>query len=123
MSPRSEEFLAEARSRLAAATSVLADFPPAAISLGYYAMLYAARAALSEEDRYAKTHRGTWLLFEETFVIPHRFDRGLFEAAQRTLPLRIGTDYEALHVEPYEAVAVVELAERFLAAIEALYPD
>jgi uncharacterized protein (UPF0332 family) len=27
--------------------------------LGYYAMLYAARAALSEEDRNARTHSGT----------------------------------------------------------------
>lgn len=28
---------------------------------------YAARAALSEDDRYAKTHSGTWSLFREVF--------------------------------------------------------
>jgi uncharacterized protein (UPF0332 family) len=34
-----------------------------AVSAAYYAMLYAARAALSERDEYARTHRGAWHLF------------------------------------------------------------
>lgn len=83
----------------------------------------AARAALSEEDRYAKTHAGTWHLFHELFVVPARFDETLFERAQRTLPLRLAADYEARRVPHHEAEEVVELAGRFLEAIEALYPD
>ena len=52
MSPRSEEFMAVARERAAlAATALGAGSPGGAVSAAYYAMLYAARAALSEEDR------------------------------------------------------------------------
>ncbi len=36
-------------------------------------MLYAARAALSEEDLYAKTHSGSWTLFNDAFVRTSRF--------------------------------------------------
>jgi predicted nucleotidyltransferase len=69
MSPRSKEFMDGARERLAAArTNLDANLPYVAVGLAYYAMLYAARAALSEEDRYAKTHSGTWTLFRELFV-------------------------------------------------------
>jgi hypothetical protein len=34
-----------------------------AIGFDLEAMLYAARAALSEGDEHARTHRGTWNLF------------------------------------------------------------
>lgn len=116
--------MAEARDRLAAAHASLASgFPPAAVSLAYYSMLYAARAALSEENRYAKTHSGTWHLFGEVFIDAERFERQLFSDARDTLELRLGTDYEAKHVPPEKAEAVVALAARFLSAIEALYPD
>ena len=43
MSPRSAEFLEAARRRLSAAVAALDDDPSAALSLAYYAMLYAAR--------------------------------------------------------------------------------
>ncbi len=116
--------MARAREQLAAArASLTSGFPPAAFSLGYYAMLYAARAALSEEDRYAKTHSGTWLLFERTFVHTGRFDDDLFKRAQKTLPVRLETDYEARAVSPDEAEALIELADRFVATVDALYPS
>ena len=116
--------MARAREQLAAAKASLdSGFPPAALSLGYYAMLYAARAALSEEDLYAKTHTGTWNLFGRTFVETGRVDAGLFAAARDVLPVRLEADYEARDVTSAEAQAVIDLAARFLAAIEALYPD
>ncbi|MBW8060794.1 MAG: HEPN domain-containing protein, partial [Solirubrobacterales bacterium] len=34
-------------------------FLAGAVSIAYYAMLYAARAALSEDDEHARTHGGT----------------------------------------------------------------
>jgi hypothetical protein len=58
-------------------------------------MLYAARAALSEEERNARTHGGTWQLFRETFVDTGRFEGELAAAAQATQPLREGADYDA----------------------------
>ncbi|MGH3066852.1 MAG: HEPN domain-containing protein [Gaiellaceae bacterium] len=116
--------MAQAREQLAAArATLLSGFGPATVSLAYYAMLYAARAALSEEDLYAKTHAGTWMLFHDTFVVKDRFDEELFGRARKTLPLRLGVDYEAMSVTPHDAEDVVQLAARFIESIDALYPD
>ena len=69
MSPRSAEFMASAWDRLALArTAIESGHAAGAVSAAYYAKLYAARAALSEEDQYAKTNAVTWSLFRETFV-------------------------------------------------------
>lgn len=124
MSPRSEEFMAVARDRLALASIALAAGSyGGAVSAAYYAMLNAARAALSEEDRYAKTHSGTWTLFRETFGSTERFDGDLVTQAVRALELRIGADYDAERLERDQAEHAVAFAARFVAAIEALYPD
>jgi uncharacterized protein (UPF0332 family) len=54
MSPRSEEFMDQARDRVALAREVLiSGHLEGAVSAAYYAMLYAARAALSENDEHA----------------------------------------------------------------------
>ncbi len=107
----------------AARATAAAGFPTAAVSSAYYAMLYAARAALSEEDRYAKTHRGTWNLFAETFVTAGRFDRDLFRAARDTQPVREGADYDAVPVTAERADEVVALAERFVTAVRELFGE
>ena len=96
-----------------------AGSPSSAVSLAYYAMLYAARAALSEEDRYAKTHSGTWTLFRETFVASDRVDAALAKQAQDVQKLREATDYDAVAISGEQASEIVDLAARFLAAVEA----
>ena len=59
MSPRSQEFIEQARDRAAAAAELLAGAHlEAAVSAAYYSMLYAARAALSERDEHARTIAG-----------------------------------------------------------------
>jgi uncharacterized protein (UPF0332 family) len=84
MSPRSEELLAGARDRLAGARDALAaHHAELAISAAYYAMLYAARGALSERDLYSKTHAGVWHVFAETFVRDRSFDADLYRRARR----------------------------------------
>lgn len=120
MSPRSEEFAGAARRRLQAARDALASDPAAAVSLAYYAMLYAARAALSERDLYAKTHQGTWHEFRRAYVETGAFDDELAVAAQKTQPEREQADYEAWQPPEGEATRVLELAQRFLAAIDVL---
>jgi len=123
MSPRSEEFMEEARGRLGAARTLATSFASSALSSAYYAMLYAARAALSEEDRYAKTHSGTWTIFRETFVATKRFDHELVSQAERTLEQRLGADYDAEPVSQAQAEAAIDLAQRFLDAVADLYPS
>lgn len=69
MSPRSKEFMDQARDRLAIAREVLASgHREGAVSAAYYSMLYAARAALSEDEENARTHRGTWNRFRIRYV-------------------------------------------------------
>jgi hypothetical protein len=55
VSPRSIEFLEAPERRLGLARAAIGQDPAGALSAAYYAMLYAARAALSERDVYAKT--------------------------------------------------------------------
>lgn len=121
MSPRSAEFLAEAHGRLAAARRELgAGDPSTAASLAYYGLLYAARAALSEEGRYAKTHRGAWDVFWQTFAVTGRFDATLAGEARAVQELRQLADYEARRPTMAEAENVVDVTDRFVAAVEAL---
>ncbi|MDW8337835.1 MAG: HEPN domain-containing protein [Thermoleophilia bacterium] len=119
LSPRSEELLAGARDRLGTTRAALAaaGFPSNAATAASHAMLYAVRAALSEEEQNAKTHSGTWGLFQETFVATERFDPELFAAAQRTRDLLEASDYEAVMVPHADAERIIEVAGRFVSAV------
>lgn len=121
MSPRSREFYDRARERLEGAKKNL-DQGEYAIAVGaaYYAMLYGARAALSERDRYAKTHRGTWNLLRQTIVPEGSFPLELVSQAERLAELREAADYDALIVEARQAKDAVDSAERFLSALDEL---
>jgi uncharacterized protein (UPF0332 family) len=102
--------MAQAQEKLAAGRDLLSGrFPGQSVSLAYYAMLYAARAALSESDRPAKTHRGTWNLFQEAYVDSGRFDQELLRQARASQCAREATDYDAGQVSSEQ----MELAERF----------
>ena len=121
MSPRSEEFMDQARDRAAAAPELLAaGHLEAAVSAAYYAMLYAARAALSEHEEYARRHGGTWGLFFRRFVTTGAFDQHLHSLAQEAQQAREGGDYEAITPDPKAARRYVDGAAEFLIAIEAL---
>jgi uncharacterized protein (UPF0332 family) len=109
-----------AHEKLAAGRALLSsEFPGQAVGLAYYGMLYAARAALSETDRSAKTHSGAWNLFQQAFVDTGRFDRELLREARASQRAREATDYDAGHFSAEEATQLVTLGERFVAAVEA----
>lgn len=111
--------MAQARERVSAARVLLdGGLMGPAVSSAYYAMLYAARAALSEEDRYAKTHRGTWDLFQELYVSGGRFDQELLTAARRIQKQREDVDYDAATLAADEAERIVETAGEFVRAVD-----
>lgn len=119
MSPRTEEFMDQARDRAGAASELLqAGHLETAVSAAYYAMLYAARAALSEDDESARTHRGTWNAFRLRYVTTDAFDAALFTRAQHAQAAREGGDYEAVKPSREEAESCVEGAAEFIAAVE-----
>jgi uncharacterized protein (UPF0332 family) len=104
----------------AARTTLAAGLGAPAVSDAYYSMLYTARAALSEEDRNARTHRGTWSLFRELFVEGGSLDASLASDAERVRELREAADYDAATVSRDEAAAAVEQAERFIDVVRSL---
>lgn len=119
MSPRSEEFMDQARDRLAIAREVLASgHREGSVSAAYYSMLYAARAALSEDDDNARTHRGTWNRFRIHYVTTDAFDAALFTLAQHAQAAREGGDYEAVTPSAEETQRYVDGAADFIAAVE-----
>jgi uncharacterized protein (UPF0332 family) len=123
MSPRSTEFMGAARRRLAAAESVLEEDPSTALSAAYYAMLYGARAALSERGVYAKTHRGAWHEFRRAFVESGELDGELAASVQKIQPEREQADYDAWSAPADEAQRAIDLARSFLAAVAELVRD
>jgi len=119
VSPRSEEFIDQARDRLTMAREVLAaGHREGAVSAAYYSMLYAARATLSEDDENARSHRGTWNLFRIKYVTTDAFDAALFTTAQHAQVAREGGDYSAVTPSEEAAERYVQGAADFLAAVE-----
>jgi uncharacterized protein (UPF0332 family) len=111
----------QARQRLADAEKILPLVHPAVVvTTAYYAMLNAARAALSERGESAKTHRGTWTLFNSAFVAGGEFDRRLSALARRAQEARERGDYDAAPADAAEAAEFVAGAREFVAAVEAL---
>ena len=109
----------QARDRAAIAREVLATgHLEGAVSAAYYAMLYAARAALSEDDAHARTHRRTWHLFHERYAATDVFDQHLHALAQRAQDAREKGDHEAVTPDRDEADAIVSSAADFIAAVE-----
>jgi uncharacterized protein (UPF0332 family) len=111
----------QARDRAVSARELLAaGHLEVAVSAAYYAMLYAARAALSERDEYARTHGGTWHLFHERYVTTGAFDQHLHALAQRAQAARERGDYEAITPDRDEAERLVAGAAEYVAAVEEL---
>jgi uncharacterized protein (UPF0332 family) len=111
-----------ARLRLAVAVGALDTDPSSAISLAYYAMLFAARAALSERDTYAKTHKGVWDRFFLVVVEGEGFDRKLATSARKQQEKREDADYEAWMAPRADAEKAIELARRFVDAVAEMFP-
>lgn len=121
MSPRSEELVEKARRRLAAARrAVEAGDTEAAVSSAYYAMLYCARAALSERDIHSRTHRGAWSEFGRAFVVSGLIEPEVGRLGSIVQKAREEADYDAEDFSTEEATAIVADAARFVAAVEAV---
>lgn len=118
---RTLEFLEQADELLDAARLLTAEnHPSSALGEAYYAALNVARAGLSEIDRYAKTHKGIWHLFHQSFVVPGHVDPGLHRAVAALQKPREYAVYYAVPVTEQDATTAVAAAERFLDAVRRL---
>jgi uncharacterized protein (UPF0332 family) len=92
-----------------------------AVNRAYYAMFYAARAALDGIDpRLLKTRSHATIIrrFGKHLVEERGFDRSLGRLFAQTEDIRIGADYGDDSVSEAAARKALEGAERFVSAIE-----
>jgi Uncharacterized conserved protein related to C-terminal domain of eukaryotic chaperone, SACSIN len=104
--------------KLEVAKSLLENgFYSDAVSRAYYAMFYAARALLSEQNIYPKTHHGVISQFGLKFVKGGQFEKEIFDLFARAQEDREEADYGLLaEIEEEEAKKILEGAEQFLKA-------
>lgn len=121
MRERTREHLELSRTRLEQARGIAEiETPDIATSVAYYSALNAARAALSEEDVFARTHSGTWDQMRIRFFRSGRIEEQLGERAAKLQKAREEVDYEGLAVPEEDARAALATATDFLAAVEAV---
>lgn len=117
MNARSAEFLATAQQRLRTAATIADADPAAALSAAYYAALYAARGALSEQDVQARTHRGTWHEFRRRFVLDGTVPETIATEILRLQSVREQADYDAAQIPAEQAHAAIDAVRAFVDAV------
>lgn len=115
-------WLTLADEKLQAARALLQNaFAYDVISRAYYAMLYAAKAALLREGVRVKTHHGAVAEFGRMFGATGRIDRRYAAVFARSLAERIVSDYEpVLRPSAAEAAEALANAEAFVVAVREL---
>jgi uncharacterized protein (UPF0332 family)/predicted nucleotidyltransferase len=118
---RTHEYLDQARYQLEGAKTLLSSTTPAlAAAEGYFAVLNAARAALSERDLFARTHDGTWELAYRELVLPGLLPRDFHRWAKRLQGKREDVHYKCMRLTPAEAAEAYAAAESFVRGAEKL---
>ncbi|MBI4181658.1 MAG: HEPN domain-containing protein [Candidatus Aenigmarchaeota archaeon] len=92
-----------------------------AIDRIYYAMFWAAQAALLSRDVVTRTHKGLLHEFGRVFVKPGRVARKHYDALTNAFDLRQSSTYD-LEVEANtpDVMALLRQAHEFVAAMEAM---
>lgn len=91
------------------------EFYADALSRAYYAMFFAARALLSQQNIYPKTHRGLISQFGLELVKNRNFNKDLFNLMVRAQEDREEADYGLyVDISKEETVFIIEGAKNFL---------
>jgi uncharacterized protein (UPF0332 family) len=117
-------WLARADRAIVTAQSIVSDDPSAACNRAYYAMFYAARAALIQvgqiERARAKTHTGIRAAFGELLVkaghVASEHNRAFAQVEQD----RLLADYLGEGLSQAEAAKAIAQAQAFVTAVTAL---
>lgn len=119
-----QQWLEKAERTIITARAVLPSDPDTACSCAYYAMFYAARAALvhvgQAERAMGKTHRGMIAAFSEHLVSPDLLPEEHGRAFRQAEQDRLEADYTGLGVTADTAAIIVERATALLAAVRNL---
>lgn len=109
---RADRYLASAR-----ALTELQDFE-SSVSRSYYAMFYAARAALMDRGIEARTHAGTVSEFGRVFVKTGEVEKAYLSSLGRALNARLLAEYDDdLTFSESQAEQIRTSAEAFVAEV------
>jgi uncharacterized protein (UPF0332 family) len=112
--------MAKADESLAVADGLLAQqHHEFAASRAYYAMFYAAQAALLLRNMQFAKHSAVIARFNREFVKSGVFAPSLFKALEKGFTLRNQGDYGILPLEPDEAASLLVQARDFLVTVRA----
>lgn len=116
-----EEFLARADRYLASAELLHAHGDPeSAVSRAYYAMFFAAEAALLTRQLAFSSHKGVIAAFGEHFVKTGAFPASMGRDLARAHDKRLVGDYDAKPgITPESAAELVDAARAFVTRIRA----
>lgn len=116
------DWLTRAQRSLGSARLLLETDPDAACSRAYYAMFYAARAALlcagQAEAAMSKTHSGMIAAFGEHLVKSGKIGTAHGRAFAQVERERLTADYTGDGVAPDAAALALTRAEAFVAAVK-----
>ena len=126
MKPESKKLLVKARRALRAAGLLLRDgAPDFAAGRAYYAMFYAAEAALAERGLQFRKHSGVHAAFGEHLAKPGLLDPKLHRWLLDAFDKRILGDYSyEMDVDDTAAREIIDQAREFVSTVETfLGPD
>lgn len=122
MKDQTEALLAKAAENLLAVQDLLrSDHPEIAVSRCYYAMFYAAEAALVEQGLEFSSHGAVHAAFGEHLAKTGRLDPKFHRYLIDAYRARQSADYDApAEISPEDAGTIVERTQEFLFAIKQL---
>jgi len=119
MKEQSRALLAKASENLAAAQDLMEGHAEVAVSRAYYAMFYAAEAALLEEGLEFSSHGAVHGAFGERLAKSGRLDPKLHRYLLDAYRARQSADYDApADISDEDARVVVGRAQEFIHAIK-----
>ncbi|WP_456475417.1 HEPN domain-containing protein [Candidatus Pyrohabitans sp.] len=123
--PEWDRYLERAEEALSSAKILLeAEKYNSAISEGYYAQYYAAKALLSIKNIQVKKHRGVLAKLGFEFVNRNFLEETYLKAYAKSMRLREKADYDVYFTaNREEAESVIEEAEEFINRIRRLIND
>lgn len=108
----------KADENLAAAKKILSDaYPDISASRAYYAMFYAAEAALLTKGLQFAKHSGVISNFNKEFIKTGILPETMSKQIQKGFRFRTQGDYGLVPVEPAQAESILESAAEFVRSV------
>jgi len=114
-----KHFIGKADESVEVARAILRDnHAEFGVARAYYAMFYAAEAALLSKELQYKKHSAVIANFNKEFVKTGIFPNETAKTRKKAFDFRMQGDYSIVPIEPEKAQAVLEGAAEFVVAVK-----